>query len=79
MSVRCVEKASPVGHWNGFHHHWCNSIEFVNETLQNFKIVLVSDPFTKDSEHPAVLSFACEVDVKFGRISPTASRQIWIQ
>jgi hypothetical protein len=40
-----------------FHQGWCNSSSCVNETLQNLQIVLVSDPFTKDSEHTAELSF----------------------
>lgn len=37
-----------------FHHHWCNSQTHVNSRLQGPQIVLVSDPFTKDSAHPAV-------------------------
>jgi len=40
-----------------FHQGWCNSLSCVNETLQKLEIVLVSDPFTKDSEHTAELSF----------------------
>ena len=36
-----------------FHHLWCNSKTRVNTTLQGPRFVLVSDPFTKDSEHPA--------------------------
>jgi len=40
---------------NGFHQGWCNSQTIVNETLQRPQIVLVSDPFTKDSDDPAVL------------------------
>jgi hypothetical protein len=40
--------------FNRFHQRWCNSPGYVNETLQKLEIVLVSDPFTKDSEHAAV-------------------------
>jgi hypothetical protein len=43
--------------FNRFHQRWCNSPGYVNETLQKLEIVLVSDPFTKDSEHTAELSF----------------------
>jgi len=42
---------------SGFHQGWCNSKGYVNETLHNLQIVLVSDPFTEDSEHLAVPDF----------------------
>jgi len=64
------------GDWSGFHHLWCNSFDFMNRTLQKLEIVLVSDPFTKDSEHSAVPEFFNKVDAKFGRPSPAISRQI---
>ena len=41
-----------------FHQGWCNSRSYVNETLQRLEIVLVSDPFTKDSEHAAQPKFS---------------------
>jgi hypothetical protein len=48
---------APYNRFVIFHQGWCNSLSCVNETLQKFEIVLVSDPFTKDSERTAELSF----------------------
>jgi hypothetical protein len=69
-------KTRREGHWSGFHQGWCNSLVFVNRTLQKLKIVLVSDPFTKDSGHSAVPDFFNKVDAKFGLPCPAISRQI---
>jgi hypothetical protein len=41
-----------------FHHGWCNSQSYVNETLQTPQFVLVSDPFSKDSERAAQQKFS---------------------
>ena len=59
-----------------FHQGWCNSRSYVNERLQKPRIVLVSDPFTKDSVHPLNWIFVYEVDASFGRPSLTVSRQL---
>lgn len=59
-------KTQREGHWSGFHQGWCNSPGFMNRTLQKLEIVLVSDPFTKDSEHSAVPVFFNKVDASSG-------------
>ena len=53
-----------------FHQGWCNSLSYVNETLQKLQIVLVSDPFNKDFEHTALLSFCLRSRCKFQAIQP---------
>ena len=56
--------------FNRFHQGWCNSPSYVNETLQEPEIVLVSDPFTKDSEHSAVPNFGKQSRCKTQAIQP---------
>jgi hypothetical protein len=51
---------------DGFHQGWCNSSVNVNRTLQKLEIVLVSDPFTKDSEGSAVPVSFNKVDASSG-------------
>jgi len=75
MVCKVQSKSTNPGVSSRFHHGWCNSRCCVNETLQNEQIVLVSDPFTKDSEDPAVRVLVYEVNAKFGRSSPSASQQ----
>jgi hypothetical protein len=55
---------------NWFHQAWCNSLSYVNETLQKLQIVLVSDPFSKDSEHAAKSKFCLRSRCKFRAIQP---------
>ena len=57
MSNSVSTNAPFYGLRNRFHQGWCNSRMNVNETLQGLKIVLVSDPFTKDSDDPAEPNF----------------------
>jgi hypothetical protein len=53
MAIRMQPKIAKSGHSSGFHHAWCNSPAYVNETLQRLQIVLTSDPFNKDSQDSA--------------------------
>jgi hypothetical protein len=64
--VQVRYKTPPTGGSDGFHQGWCNSLQFVNKTLQKRQIVLVSDAFSKDLELPAVLFFLDEVDAVSG-------------
>ena len=56
--------------WRRFHQGWCNSPSCVNETLQKRQIVLVSDPFNKESEHAAQPSFCLRSRCKFQASQP---------
>ncbi len=57
MAKSAAAKTLFRGLSNGFHQGWCNSSEIVNEALQGHQFVLVSDPFTKDSDDPAEPNF----------------------
>jgi hypothetical protein len=60
----------PDGSQRWFHQGWCNYQSYVNETLQTLQIVLVSDPFSKDSEHTAQPSFCLRSRCKFQASQP---------
>jgi hypothetical protein len=55
---------------NRFHHGWCNTPAYMNTTLHKPQIVLVSDPFTKDSAHPAVPDSSQRSRCKIRAIQP---------
>ena len=67
---RMDSKSVPESSRRWFHQGWCNSRSYVNETLQKLQIVLVSDPFSKDSEHAAQLSFCLRSRCNFQAIQP---------
>ena len=55
---------------NRFHQGWCNPSPYVNTALHKPQIVLVSDPFTKDSAHPAVPDSSQRSRCKIQAIQP---------
>lgn len=70
-------KALFLAHFTGFHHGWCNSSMIVNERLQGPQIVLVSDPFTKDSDDPAEPNFCLRSQCKIRATQPDSLSAIF--